>query len=42
MVMFVIGCSSEEQPETYSTITVSGEENISETFAEYMDFPVIE
>jgi hypothetical protein len=42
MTMFLAACSSEEQPDTYSIITVSDDENISETFAEYTGFPVIE
>lgn len=41
-VMFLAACSSEDQPKTYSIIIVSGEENISETFAKYIEFPVIE
>ena len=36
LVMFLAACSSEEQPETYSMIFVSDEENISETFTKYI------
>lgn len=42
LVMFLAACSSEEQPETYSMIFVSDEENISETFTKYIGNTVIE
>ncbi|MEH7444559.1 hypothetical protein V7201_19780 [Bacillus sp. JJ1122] len=41
-MLLLTACSAEEQPKTYSIIIVSGEENISETFAKYVEFPVIE
>ncbi|MCT2536265.1 hypothetical protein NC661_13485 [Aquibacillus koreensis] len=42
VVFLLSACSSKEEEETYSIILVSGEENISEQFTEYTNFPIIE